>query len=89
MENEYRTTSTLHPEVTIGNWILTLIVTMIPILNIIMLFVWSFSRNTNLTKSNWAKAMLILIAVWIILGLIFGSYFVSWFSRGYHMPGGY
>lgn len=78
METEYKTPSSFYP-ITIGNWILTLIITMIPILNIIMLFVWSFSRSTNPTKANWAKAMLILIAVWIILGLIFGGYFFQWF----------
>ncbi len=86
MENDYRTT-TVYPEVSLGNWILTLIITFIPIVNIIMLFVWGFSHGTPPTKANWAKAALILMAIWIILGLIFGSYITSWFYRGY--PAGY
>lgn len=82
METEFNTTP-YRSEVTLGNWIITLIITMIPILNIIMLFVWGFNRNTNIVKARWAQAMLILIAVWIILGLIFGSYFTHWFYRNY------
>lgn len=65
-------------EVTLGNWVITLIITMIPILNIVMLFIWSFSRNTNLIKAKWAQAMLILMAVWIILAMFFGSYLIHW-----------
>lgn len=74
-------------EVTLGNWIITLIVTMIPIVNIIMLFVWSFNRHTNIIKSRWAQASLILIAAWIILGLLFGGYFMRMLHHGYYpMP---
>ena len=60
-----------------------LILTMIPIVNIIMLFVWAFSNGTNPTKANWAKAALILILVWIILGIIFGGYFMRMFYGNY------
>ncbi len=83
MEMEYKTPQT-YPT-SIGNWIITLIVTMIPIVNIIMLFVWGFSRSTNPTKANWAKAALIMIAIWIVLGLLFGGYFMQWLYRGYPM----
>lgn len=82
MENEYKNPASF-PYTSIGNWIITLIITMIPILNIIMLFVWGFSRNANPTKANWAKAALILIAAWIILGILFGGYFIRWFYQGY------
>lgn len=81
METDYKTRS-LYPT-SIGNWIITMIITMIPILNIIMLFVWAFNRTTNPTKANWAKAALILIAVWIIIGLLFGGYIFQWFYRSY------
>ncbi len=83
MEMEYKTPPP-YPT-SIGNWIITLIITMIPILNIIMLFVWGFSRSTNPTKANWAKAALIMIAIWIILALLFGGYFMQWLYRGYPM----
>lgn len=82
METE-RLTPRIYPEVSIGNWIITLIILVIPLVNIIMLFVWAFNRNTNITKANWAKASLILLAVWILLGIIFGNYVMHWFYQGY------
>jgi hypothetical protein len=43
----------------------------IPIINIIMLFVWALSSDTNETKSNFAKAVLmwfvVIIIIWILL----------------------
>lgn len=63
----------------VGDWLITLIVSAIPIVNLIMLFVWSFSRSTHPSKANWAKATLILIAIiivlYIILFAIFGAAF--------------
>ena len=61
------TTTTIHPSVTLGNWILTMIIMCIPLVNIIMLFVWAFSKGSNPSKANWAKANLIFIAVGIVL----------------------
>ena len=55
---------------TVGNYIVMMIITAIPILNIIMLFVWAFSKNTNLNKSNYAKANLIMIAIVICIYII-------------------
>ena len=63
MQEEYKPAAIYSP-ISIGNWIISLILTMIPIVNIIMLFVWAFSNGTNPTKANWAKAALILILVW-------------------------
>ena len=59
-----------------GEWIITLILMMIPCVNIIMLFVWAFG-NCNTNKKNFSRATLIitlvLIIVYIILLLVFGS----------------
>ena len=55
MQEEYKPAAIYSP-ISIGNWIISLILTMIPIVNIIMLFVWAFSNGTNPTKANWAKA---------------------------------
>lgn len=82
MQEEYKPAAIYSP-ISIGNWIISLILTMIPIVNIIMLFVWAFSNGTNPTKANWTKAALILILVWIILGIIFGGYFMRMFYGNY------
>ncbi len=54
----------------LGGWVLTYIVLFIPVVNIIMLFVWAFGKNTNRNKKNWAIATLIAIVIAIILFVI-------------------
>lgn len=59
----------------VGDWLITMIITVIPIVGIIMLFVWAFSSSTHPTKANWAKASLILFAIVIVLYIIFFAVF--------------
>lgn len=61
--------------ISVGDWLITLIISSIPLVGIIMLFVWSFSNDTNPTKANWAKATLILIAIVLLLSIIFMAIF--------------
>ncbi len=44
------------PVMTTGQWVLTMIVFMIPLVNIIMLFVWAFGRG-NPNRANFCKAL--------------------------------
>lgn len=52
--------------VSVGNWLLTTFLMCIPVINLILLFVWAFGSNTEVSKSNWAKAALI----WMVLGIV-------------------
>lgn len=52
------------------DWLITLIITAIPVVNIIMFFIWAFGDGTNPTKANWAKASLMLIGILIALYII-------------------
>ncbi|MCB1571851.1 hypothetical protein [Dokdonella immobilis] len=61
------------PVMSLGDWIITFIVLAIPLVNIVMLFVWAFSSGTNPNKSNFCKAYLILALVAIVLFFIFGG----------------
>ena len=61
------------PAISLGEWIITLIVLAIPLVNIIMLFVWGFSGSTNPTKRNYCRAVLIFLVVGIILAFLFGG----------------
>lgn len=54
----------------IKDWIITFIIAAIPIVNIIMLFVWGFGDGTNPNKANWAKASLILMAAFAIIYIL-------------------
>ncbi|MDR0575031.1 MAG: hypothetical protein LBG96_13595 [Tannerella sp.] len=57
--------------VTIGDWIITYILMVIPLVNMIMLFVWAFGANTPESKANWAKATLIIYLISIMLVICF------------------
>lgn len=61
--------------ISVADWLITIIITAIPLVGIIMLFVWAFSNDTNPTKSNWAKATLIIMAAAILLSIIFMAIF--------------
>lgn len=70
------TVETINSErISVGDWLITMIITFIPLVGIIMLFVWAFSSNTNPSKSNWAKATLIIMAIAIVLTIIFMAIF--------------
>ena len=49
-----------------GQWMLTLFLVCIPVVNIILLLVWAFSSSTERSKKNWARANII----WAIIGII-------------------
>ncbi|MDP2159704.1 MAG: hypothetical protein Q8K02_04435 [Flavobacterium sp.] len=72
----------------VKDWLITLLIVAIPIVGIIMLFVYAFSSTENVNKQNWAKAQLLLVA--IILGLTilmfmaFGVFFASSFAGMQH-----
>ena len=57
--------------VSVGDWVVTIILSSLPLINIIMLFVWAFSSSTPVSKANWAKATLILAAIAIVLVICF------------------
>jgi len=57
--------------VTIGDWIITFLLTAIPLVGFIMLFVWAFGNNTAESKANWAKAALIWYLISIVLVFLF------------------
>ena len=64
----------------IRNWIPVFILSAIPCVNIIMLFVWSFSSKTNKSKKSFAQLSLI---VWLI-GLILSVAAVLVYTAVFH-----
>lgn len=57
--------------VSIGDWIITLIVLAIPLVGLIMLFVWGFSAGTPASKQNYCRAVLVFAVIAIVLGILF------------------
>lgn len=67
-----------------SDWVITLLLLAIPLVNIIMLFVWAFGSGTNPSKANFAKAALIwaliAIVIYAFIALVFGAAMFSAFS---------
>ncbi len=80
------TENNVTPVVSVGDWLITLLVRAIPLVNIIMLFVWAFGSGNNPNKANWAKAVLIWVAISIVLGiivmLVFGAAILGFMDSG-------
>lgn len=56
---------------TVKDWVITVLLTSIPLVGIILLFVWAFGDDGNQTRSNWAKGNLLAAAILIALWLLF------------------
>ncbi len=57
--------------VSLGDWILTLIILAIPIVGLVMLFVWGFSSGTHPSKQNYCRAVLIFALIGFVLVFLF------------------
>ena len=63
--DEYR-----NQPMSVGDWFITILITAIPLVGIIMLFIWAFSTDANINKANWAKATLIWYAIGIVMAVV-------------------
>lgn len=63
--------SDLEEPVTLGQWMLTYLIMMIPCVNIVMMFVWAFSKTEKKSKSNYFKATLIWTAIMFGISILF------------------
>ncbi|WP_391118907.1 hypothetical protein [Psychrobacillus sp. L3] len=56
-------------EMSVGDWLITMLIMIIPIVNIVMLFVWGFGNADP--RRNYARASLIWMAISIVLVILF------------------
>ena len=70
-----------------GEWIIAMLLMMIPCVNIILMFVWAFGNSEKKSKSNYFKATLIFAGVmfvlYLLLFIIFGVAGMSIMSGGF------
>lgn len=59
------------PVISVKSWMLMMLLLAIPLVNLIFLFIWAFSSDTNPNKSNYAKASLLWMAIGIVIYIIF------------------
>ena len=62
----------------VGNYLIMMIVSVIPIVNLVMLFVWGFGHS-NLNRKNYARAQLIVLAIGMVITIIFGASAIATF----------
>lgn len=63
--------SRTEPEMTVGNWVLTIFLSGLGIIGLILLFVWAFSSDTVTAKKNYARAMLIWQAIGVGIMILY------------------
>ena len=61
----------LEAPVKVSEWLVSMLLMMIPCVNIILVFVWAFSSSEKKSKSNYFKASLILFAISMGLSFLF------------------
>jgi len=72
------------PPMKIGDWAIVWLISLIPIVNLVMMFVWGFGSDVNPSKKAYFQWQLIITAVGIVLSIILfivaGAFFASLFS---------
>lgn len=69
-QQPYQMDSDLEEPVSFGDWMLSILLTTIPCVNIVMIFVWAFSSGTKKSKSNYFKAVLVWTLIWTVLMIV-------------------
>jgi len=74
----------LEKPLSVGGWLVTMIVTSIPFIGVIMMFVWAFTEG-NKGRRNYMRACLIMavigVVLTIIIAVLFGTVLASLFAE--------
>ena len=57
-------------EISILEWVITIILTLIPCVGLIFVFIWSTDNVTSPSKKNFAKAVLIIYGLELLLAIL-------------------
>lgn len=60
----------LEEPMSMGEWMISMLVMLIPCVNIVMMFVWAFSSTEKKSKSNFFKAYLIFFAIMMVFSIV-------------------
>lgn len=56
--------------ISLGQYIIMFLIMAIPIAGLVMMFVWAFSSEVGPNKKNFARAMLVMMGIGIVLSII-------------------
>jgi len=73
----------------VKDWVITILLTAIPLVGIILLFVWAFGNDGNKIRQNWAKGNLIAVAIFLALYLLILIFFFGFFATAAATGGNY
>ena len=73
-QQPYQNDSNLEEPVSFGEWMIAMLLMMIPCVNIVMMFVYAFG-NSKKSKSNYFKACLVWYLIAIVLSVIIVAVF--------------
>ena len=71
MEDNYNVVNKDQKVISVKEWFITIRILMVPIVNLVMPFVWAFGGGSSASKANYFKAYLIMILISIILVALF------------------
>ena len=60
----------LEEPVSMGEWMISMLLMCIPCVNIVLMFVWAFGSHVNKSKSNYFKAALVWTGISLALSVI-------------------
>ncbi len=69
MDTDFHDSSRDYRVLSVGEWMVTFLLLAIPLLNIVLLFVWAFGGNAHPTKRNFSRAYLITILIVIVFAV--------------------
>lgn len=72
----YQQHQEVSPVISVKEWMIMTLIMIIPIVNIVMMFVWAFGEG-NPTKKNYYKAALIWAAIVIVIYIIIFVVFIA------------
>lgn len=76
----------LNAPMTVGQYLIMFLIGIVPIVNIVMIFVWAFGSNVNTNKKNLCRAILIwaliILGLYIVLFIVFGAALLTMFGAG-------
>lgn len=67
----------LSPAMRMVDWLIVLIICVLPVVNVIVLIIWALDNKGNPNRKSFSQAMLLLFAVEILLMSMFFGYFVG------------
>ena len=73
--------SDLAPALKFGDWLVMLIVSFIPVVNLILLFIWGLDSKANPNRRNFARAMLVLVGLYVAMLVFYTGYVAGMFYQ--------